>query len=77
MMQPHLLFTYDFPPMGGGIARWMHELALRYPEGSLVVSTGTQKNSDAVDAACPVPVDRIWTDANRLRITGFHRFFGR
>jgi phosphatidylinositol alpha-1,6-mannosyltransferase len=67
MMQPHLLFTYDFPPMGGGIARWMHELALRYPERSLVVSTGEQKNSAPVDAACPVPVDRIWTDANRLR----------
>ena len=26
---PHLLLTYDFPPMGGGIARWMDELARR------------------------------------------------
>lgn len=74
-MKPHLLLTYDFPPMGGGIARWMHELALRYPERSLVVSTGTQKNSEAVDAACPVPVDRVWTDANRLRtIPGLARW---
>ena len=25
-MRPHLLLSYDFPPIGGGIARWMGEL---------------------------------------------------
>ena len=37
-MAPQLLLTYDFPPIGGGIARWMAELAKRYPPGSLVVN---------------------------------------
>ena len=32
MARPHLLLSYDFPPIGGGISRWMGELALRYPE---------------------------------------------
>ena len=32
-MGTHLLLTYDFPPIGGGIARWMAELAKRYPAG--------------------------------------------
>ena len=32
-MATHLLLTYDFPPIGGGIARWMAELARRYPAG--------------------------------------------
>jgi phosphatidylinositol alpha-1,6-mannosyltransferase len=67
MMRPHLLFTYDFPPIGGGIARWMHELALQYPEGSLVVSTGILAGSEAVDAACPGRVDRIDFGAHRLK----------
>jgi hypothetical protein len=35
-MPHHLLLAYDFPPIGGGIARWMAELAKRYPAGSLV-----------------------------------------
>jgi hypothetical protein len=39
-MSTQLLLTYDFPPMGGGIARMMGELASRYPPGTLVVSTG-------------------------------------
>jgi hypothetical protein len=39
-MSTQLLLTYDFPPMGGGIARMMGELARRYPPGTLVVSTG-------------------------------------
>ncbi|MBA2459437.1 MAG: hypothetical protein H0V43_10865 [Gemmatimonadales bacterium] len=30
-MRSHFLLTYDFPPMGGGIARMMGELARRYP----------------------------------------------
>ena len=31
-----LLLAYDFPPIGGGIARMMGELARRYPPGSFV-----------------------------------------
>ena len=70
MNRPHLLFTYDFPPIGGGIARWMHELARRYPERGLVVSTGSYEGSAVVDAALPVPVDRLPTHAERLRTIG-------
>jgi hypothetical protein len=40
-MRTHLLLSYDFPPIGGGISRWMAELAKRYPAGTLVVSTGS------------------------------------
>jgi phosphatidyl-myo-inositol dimannoside synthase len=62
-----LLLTYDFPPMGGGIARWMGELARRYPAGSLVVSTGEHAESKTVDAKYPNPVDRLPIPARRLR----------
>jgi phosphatidyl-myo-inositol dimannoside synthase len=63
----HLLLTYDFPPMGGGIARWMGELAKRYPRGSLVVSTGRQPNQSAVDNLMPNRVDRLPIASRRLR----------
>jgi phosphatidylinositol alpha-1,6-mannosyltransferase len=53
--------------MGGGIARWMGELARRFPPDSLVVSTGRMPGSDAVDALLPNPVDRIGVPARRLR----------
>jgi phosphatidylinositol alpha-1,6-mannosyltransferase len=53
--------------MGGGIARWMGELAKRYPAGSLVVSTGRQPNSDAVDGAFPNRIDRVLVPSQRLR----------
>lgn len=75
MSAPHLLLAYDFPPIGGGIARWMEELARRYPDRSLVVSTGAADGSAAVDAGLPVTVDRIATPASRLRtITGLIRW---
>lgn len=67
MSAPHLLLAYDFPPIGGGIARWMGELARCYPERSLVVSTGSIEGSAAVDREFPVTVDRIGTRATRLR----------
>ena len=38
-MRPHLLLTYDFPPMGGGIARMMGEVARRYPASLEVIET--------------------------------------
>jgi phosphatidyl-myo-inositol dimannoside synthase len=67
MPAPHLLLTYDFPPIGGGIARWMAELARRYPERSLVVSTGQLDGAAEADALLPVPVDRVGVPARRLR----------
>ena len=74
-MNPHLLLAYDFPPIGGGIARWMGELARCYPERSLVVSTGSVEGSAGRDREFPVPVDRISTPARRLRtITGLIRW---
>jgi phosphatidylinositol alpha-1,6-mannosyltransferase len=66
-MATHLLLTYDFPPMGGGIARWMAELAKRYPRGCLVVSTGQHPDSPDVDGAFPNRIDRLPLPARRLR----------
>ena len=66
-MRPHLLLTYDFPPIGGGIARWMAELARRYPPGSLVVSTGLHPDAPDVDATFPNRVDRLPLPARKLR----------
>ncbi len=65
---PHdLLLAYDFPPLGGGIARWMEELARGYPAGTLTVSTGVTAGSEAIDARLPNPVDRVGVPVNRLR----------
>ena len=66
-MAPHLLLTYDFPPLGGGIARWMAELAKRYPAGSLIVSTGQHGDASDIDAAFPNRVDRLGIPSRRLR----------
>jgi phosphatidylinositol alpha-1,6-mannosyltransferase len=66
-MPPHLLLTYDFPPMGGGISRMMGEVARRYPPGALVVSTGSSAGSAEVDAGFPHPVDRMPIESRRLR----------
>jgi phosphatidylinositol alpha-1,6-mannosyltransferase len=67
MASVQLLLTYDFPPMGGGIARWMGELARRYPPGALVVSTGQVPGSDAVDQQLANQVDRLPLPSSRLR----------
>lgn len=53
--------------MGGGIARWMGELAKHYPAGSLVVSTGRHSGSMALDRSFPNRIDRIATASERLR----------
>ena len=45
----------------------MGELALRYPPGSLVVSTGACAGSAASDARFPQPIDRVGIRATRLR----------
>src|SRR5215210_5587509 len=66
-LSPRLLLVYDFPPMGGGIARWMGELARRQQPGSLVVSTGSYPGSELVDRLLPNPVDRLPISSSRLR----------
>lgn len=64
---PTLLLAFNFPPHGGGIARMMGELALRYPPGSLVVSTGASADAAASDARFPQTIDRVGIRATRLR----------
>jgi phosphatidylinositol alpha-1,6-mannosyltransferase len=66
-MPVQLLLTYDFPPIGGGIARMMGELAMRYPPGTLVVSTGQHQGGAEVDASLPNTVDRLEVPSRRLR----------
>jgi len=66
-MRPQLLLTHDFPPMSGGISRWMGELARRYPQGELVVSTAQHPDSDEVDERLPNRVDRLAMPAKRLK----------
>jgi phosphatidylinositol alpha-1,6-mannosyltransferase len=53
--------------MGGGIARWMAEIALRYPAGELIVSTGSMEHSEAADRHYPNRVDRLAIPARRLK----------
>jgi phosphatidylinositol alpha-1,6-mannosyltransferase len=62
-----LLLSYDFPPMGGGIARWMGELARRYTPGSLVISTGQCPGSPTFDQQLANVVDRLPLASSRLR----------
>ncbi|MES2125595.1 MAG: glycosyltransferase family 4 protein [Gemmatimonadota bacterium] len=62
-----LLFAFDFPPMGGGIARWMAELARGYPSGELTVSTGTLPGWEASDADQPNRIDRLPFPSSRLK----------
>lgn len=67
MPQHDILLSYDFPPLGGGIARMMEELARGYPPGELVVSTGSIAGQDVIDAAIPNRVDRIGVPVDRLK----------
>jgi phosphatidyl-myo-inositol dimannoside synthase len=62
-----LLLSYDFPPIGGGIARLTGELARRYPAGTLLVSTGRHAGSAQVDEQLPNRVDRVGIQSTRLR----------
>ncbi|MEO8452083.1 MAG: glycosyltransferase family 4 protein [Gemmatimonadota bacterium] len=77
-MRSELLLTLDFPPMGGGIARWMAELARRYPAGELVVSTARAEAGGVPAASAPgsratdeslggAVVDRLDVAPRRLR----------
>ena len=62
-----LLLTSCFPPVNGGIARWMAEIAGRYPDPGLVVSTGQHPDSQEVDEPLPCEVDRLPIATRRLR----------
>jgi phosphatidyl-myo-inositol dimannoside synthase len=68
-MRSQLLLSYDFPPMGGGISRWMGELAGRFPPGSLVISTGQFPAAELIDREFPNQVDRLAIPSDRLRST--------
>jgi phosphatidylinositol alpha-1,6-mannosyltransferase len=67
-VQPDLLITRDFPPVGGGIARWMGEMARRYPPGTLIISTAKVPGSHTSDRLFPNRIDRIPFPATRLKI---------
>ncbi|HYK81856.1 MAG TPA: glycosyltransferase family 4 protein [Gemmatimonadales bacterium] len=62
-----LLLAFNFPPLGGGIARWMGELARHYPPHSLIVSTGRHRGSETSDPEFPQPIDHAPIRATRLR----------
>jgi phosphatidylinositol alpha-1,6-mannosyltransferase len=64
---PHLVLSFDLPPTGGGIARWLSEMARCYPPGGLVFSTGSWPGSDAADALNPQRVDRVPVHSLRLK----------
>ena len=66
-MSTTLLLALNFPPFGGGIARMMGEVALRYPAHSLVVSTGSWPGSAAGDPSFPQTIDRVPIGTKRLR----------
>jgi phosphatidylinositol alpha-1,6-mannosyltransferase len=66
-MPSDLLLTYSFPPMAGGLARWMAEVARRYPAPGIVVSTGQHPDSQDVDATFPCDVDRVPLPTKQLR----------
>ena len=77
-MTPQLLLSYDFPPIGGGIARWMGEMAKRFAAGSLIVSTGYHPDSSSTDWRFENRIDRLSTRAHRLRtIQGLVRWSNR
>lgn len=66
-MRPHLVLTYDFPPTGGGIARWFAEMARCYPLGGMVISTGAWPGSPQADAEVPQRIDRLAIHSTRLK----------
>jgi phosphatidylinositol alpha-1,6-mannosyltransferase len=53
-----LIVTNDFPPRQGGIQSFVHQLAIRQPEGSVVVYASNYEGAAAFDAEQPFPVVR-------------------
>ena len=66
-MSADLLLTLAFPPMSGGVARWMYEIARRYPSPGIVVSTGSHPDGSDVDGTLPSLVDRLPLPPKRLK----------
>src|SRR5947208_7340477 len=62
-----LLLAQDFPPMGGGIARFHGELARRFPKGELIVSTPSDADAAEVDAGLPAIIDRLPMGVRRTK----------
>jgi phosphatidylinositol alpha-1,6-mannosyltransferase len=62
-----LLLASCFPPVSGGISRWMAEVARRYPAPGIVVSTGQHPDSQEVDESFPGEVDRLPIPLRKLR----------
>src|SRR6266705_2199705 len=62
-----LVLALNFPPFGGGIARMMGEVALRYPPRGLTISTGTWPGWEASDPRFSQTIDRVAIGAKRLR----------
>ncbi|HWZ28323.1 MAG TPA: glycosyltransferase family 4 protein [Gemmatimonadales bacterium] len=58
-MPKTLLLTDEFPPMHTGVARMMGEIALRYPKGELLVSTGQNRDAQETDSLFPAQIDRL------------------
>ncbi len=58
-MAKTFLLTDEFPPMHTGVARMMGEIALRYPKGELLVSTGQNRDAVETDSAFPSVIDRL------------------
>src|SRR5207302_6415428 len=54
-----LLLALDFPPMGGGIARFHSEVARRFPAGEMIVSTTHDPAGADADARFSGVVDRL------------------
>ena len=58
MTRRTLIVTNDFPPRQGGIQSFVHQLAVRQPEGSVVVYASDYPGSAEFDAVQPFPVVR-------------------
>jgi len=58
MSRRTLLVTNDFPPRPGGIQRFVHDLAVRQPRGSVVVYASKWKCAAEFDARQPFEVVR-------------------
>ena len=66
-MPTSLLLAHEFPPARGGVARVMGEIARRYPAGSLVVSTGSERAGPASAEGIAAEVDRLPLSPRQLR----------
>lgn len=67
-MPKTFLLTDHFPPMHSGVARYMAEIARRYPRGELLVSTGQHRDAAETDGQFPgAVVDRLPIPTRGLR----------